>query len=77
MNLSADHTVVLAIYPTYIVMRDHVPVEAGSKQPVEEANTEEASIDEATVGGKSEITVQTAQADKNLPRTSIARDRPM
>ncbi|KAI7776590.1 hypothetical protein LA080_004795 [Diaporthe eres] len=68
---------VLAIYPTYIVMRDHVPVEAGAKQPVEEANTEEASIDEAATGGKSEFTVQTAQADKDLPRTSVARDRPM
>ncbi|KKY39824.1 hypothetical protein UCDDA912_g00139 [Diaporthe ampelina] len=68
---------VLAVYPTYIVMRDHVPVEAGDKQPAEEANTEEASIDEAAAGGKSEVTVQTAQTDKNLQRTSIARERPM
>lgn len=75
--MSANQNVVLAVYPTYIVMRDHVPVEAGAKQPVEEANTEEASIDEAAAGGKSEVTVQTAQADKNLPRTSVARDRPM
>lgn len=69
-----DYASVLAIYPTYLVMRDHVPVEAGSKQPVEEA-----SIEEAAVGGKlaPEITVQTAEADKSLPRTSIARDRPM
>ena len=58
-------------------MRDHVPVEAGDKQPAEEANTEEASIDEAAAGGKSEVTVQTAQTDKNLQRTSIARERPM
>lgn len=75
--MSANYVVVLAVYPTYIVMRDHVPVEAGDKQPVEEANTEEASIDEVAVGGKSEVTVQTAQADKNLPRTSAPRDRPM
>lgn len=75
--MSANDIIVLAVYPTYIVMRDHVPVESGDKQPVEEANTEEASIDEAATGGKSEVTVQTAQADKNLPRTSAARDRPM
>ncbi|KAI3390682.1 hypothetical protein diail_8878 [Diaporthe ilicicola] len=35
----------LAIYPTYLVMRDHVPVEAGSKQPVEEASIEEAAAE--------------------------------
>lgn len=77
MIMSANYTVVLAVYPTYIVMRDHVPVEAGAKQPVEDANAEEVSIDETAAGGKSEVTVQTAQADKNLPRTSVARDRPM
>jgi len=58
-------------------MRDHVPVEAGPKESVEEANVEENSIDEAAAEGKSEATVQTVQADKNLPRTSVARDRPM
>lgn len=58
-------------------MRDHVPVETESKQTVEDANIEENSIDEAAAEGKSEVTVQTAQADKNLPRTSIARDKPM
>lgn len=66
----------LAVYPTYLVMRDHVPVEAESKQTVEDANIEENSIDEAAAEGKSEVTVQTAQADKNLPRTSIARGKP-
>lgn len=77
MITTTNCVLVLAVYPTYIVMRDHVPIEAGDKQPVEEANTEEASIDEPAAGGKSEFTVQTAQADKNLPRTSIARDKPM
>lgn len=77
MIMSANYVLVLAIYPTYIVMRDHVPVEAGDKQPVEEVNTEEVSIDEAAAGGKSEVMVQTAQEDKSLPRTSGARDRPM
>ena len=77
MTRSANHVPVLAVYPTYLVMRDHIPIEAGDKQPVEEAITEEGSIDEAAAGGKLEVTVQTAQADKNLPRTSVARDRPM
>lgn len=77
MTMSANNFAVLAVYPTYLVMRDHVPVETESKQPVEEANAEENSIDEAAAEGKSEVTVQTAQADKNLPRTSIARDKPM
>lgn len=77
MTKSANHALVLAVYPTYLVMRDHIPIEAGDKQPVEEANTEEGSIDEAAAGGKLEVTVQTAQAHKNLPRTSVARDRPM
>lgn len=58
-------------------MRDHVPVEAGPKESVGETNVEENSIDEVAAEGKSEITVQTAQADKNLPRTSVARDRPL
>lgn len=77
MTKSANHVLVLAVYPTYLVMRDHIPIEAGDKQPVEEANTEEGSIDETAARGKSEVTVQTAQADKNVPRTSVARDRPM
>lgn len=76
MIMTADFVLVLAVYPTYLVMRDHIPIE-GAKQPVEEANTEEASIDGAVAGGKSEVTVQAAQADKDLPRTSIARDKPM
>lgn len=77
MITAANYALVLAVYPTYLVMRDHVPVEAGDKQPVEEANTEEASIDDAIAGGKSDVTVQTAQADEDLPRTSVAKDRPM
>lgn len=77
MTKSADHVLVLAVYPTYLVMQDHIPIEAGDQQPAEEANTEEGSIDEAAAGGKLEVTVHTAQADKNMPRTSVARDRPM
>lgn len=58
-------------------MRDHVPVEAGPRGSAEEVSIEENSIDEAVAEGKTEVTVQKAQAEKNLPRTSVARDRPM
>ncbi|KAG8158197.1 hypothetical protein KVR01_011958 [Diaporthe batatas] len=61
---------VLAVYPTYLVMRDHVPVEAGPKASAEEANFEENkhSTDEGVDEGKSKVTVQTAQADMTLPQ---------